>query len=129
MSTATPATHLESISASSDLLPLARKVRTPARSFLRRTFQCLVVVMLATTSYLVITHFCLQSMRVVGLSMVPTLYDFQPSLLNHWIYRIHPPRHLDSVVLRAPGDNGLLCFQADLTFSYGAMILEECYGI
>src|ERR1035441_2739697 len=98
MSTATPATHLESISASSDLLPLARKVRTPARLFLRQAFQCLVVVMLATTSNLVITHFVFQSMRVVGLSMVPTLYEFQPYLLNHWIYRIHPPRHLDSVV-------------------------------
>ena len=70
-----------------------------------------------------------QSMRVVGLSMVPTLYDSQHYFLNRWIYRIHPPRHLDSVVLRDPGDNGLLCFQADLTFSYGAMILEECYGI
>ena len=129
MSPATPATHPESISARPDLLPLARKVRTPARSFLRQTFQCLVVLVLATASSFVITHFFFQSMRVVGLSMVPTLYDFQPYLLNHWIYRIHPPRHLDSVVLRAPGDNGSLCFQADLTFSYGAMILEECYGI
>ena len=121
--------HPEPISARPDLLPLARKVRTPARSFLRQTFQCLVVLVLATASSFVITHFFFQSMRVVGLSMVPTLYDFQPYLLNHWIYRIHPPRHLDSVVLRDPGDNGLLCFQADLTFSYGAMILEECYGI
>jgi signal peptidase I len=107
MSTAMRPTHPESISASPDLLPLARKVRTPARSILRQTFQCLVAAILATASYFVITHFFLQSVRVVGRSMVPALYDSQPYLLNRWIYRVHPPRHSDIVVLRDPGDNGL----------------------
>jgi len=99
--------HFESVLASPNLPPLARKVRTPACSVLRQLFQCLLVLILATASYLVITHFFLQSVRVVGLSMVPTLYDSQPYLLNRWIYRIHSPRHSDIVVLRDPADNGL----------------------
>jgi signal peptidase I len=100
-------THFQSISASPDLLPLARKARSPFRSILGQVFQCLLVAILATASYLIITHFFLQSVRVVGESMVPTLYDSQPYLLNRWIYRVHPPRHSDIVVLRDPGDNGL----------------------
>src|ERR1017187_7500129 len=100
-------THFQSISASTDLLPPGRKARTPFRSILGQVFQCLLVAILATSSYLIITHFFLQSVRVIGESMVPTLYDSQPYLLNRWIYRVHPPRHSDIVVLRDPGDNGL----------------------
>ena len=107
MSTAMPPTHPESISASSDLLPPARKARTPASSILRQTFQCLVVMVLATASYFVISHFLLQSVRVAGRSMVPTLFDSRHYLLNRWIYHVRPPRHSDIVVLRDPGDNGL----------------------
>ena len=106
MSTATPTTDPESISAKPNLLPLVREARTPAASILRKTFQCLVVVVLATASYFVISRFFLQSVKVVGRSMVPTLCDSQHYLLNRWIYRVHPPRHSDIVVLVDPGDNG-----------------------
>jgi signal peptidase I len=107
MSTAYQPTHAESISASPDLLPLARKARRLICWILRQTVQCLVVVVLATAGYFVISHFVLQSVRVVGRSMVPTLYDSQHYFLNRWIYRIHPPRRLDIVVLRDPDDDGL----------------------
>jgi signal peptidase I len=106
MSTATPTTDPESISAKPNRLPLARDARTPAGSILRQTFQCLVVVVLAAASYFVISRFFLQSVKVVGRSMVPTLSDSQRYLLNRWVYRVHPPRHSDIVVLVDPGDNG-----------------------
>jgi len=101
-----PPTHSESVSASPDDLSLAVKGRTPARAILRQTFQCLVMAVLATASYLVISRFFLQSVRVTGRSMVPALADSQHYLLNRWIYRVHPPRHSDIVVLRDPGDDG-----------------------
>jgi signal peptidase I len=106
MSTATPTTEPESISANPDLLPLARKGRRPAFSILRSAYQCLAVGTLALACYFVISHFIVQSVVVVGRSMVPTLYDSQHYLLNRWIYHVHPPRHSDIVVLRDPGDNG-----------------------
>jgi signal peptidase I len=107
MSTAIQPTHAESISAGPNLLPLARNVRRLTRWILRQTFQCLIVLVLATACYFVISHFLLQSVRVVGRSMVPTLYDSQHYFLNRWVYRIHPPRHSDIVVLRDPDDNDL----------------------
>jgi signal peptidase I len=106
MSAAMPTTEPESISASPDLFPLARKAWKPAGSILRQTFQCLVMVILATASYFLISHFFLQTVKVVGRSMVPTLHDSQHYLLNRWIYRVHPPRHSDIVVLRDPSDDG-----------------------
>ena len=101
-----PTTDTESISARPDLLPLAHTARRPAATILRQTLQCLVMVILATASYFVISRFLLQSVKVVGRSMVPTLCDSQHYLLNRWIYHVHPPRHSDIVVLRDPGDDG-----------------------
>jgi signal peptidase I len=57
-------------------------------------------------SYLIISHFFLQSVKVVGRSMVPTLYDSQHYILNRWIYYLRPPHQSDIVVLRDPSDNG-----------------------
>jgi signal peptidase I len=76
------------------------------RSILQQSFQCLVVLVLAAASYFLISHFLLQSVKVVGRSMVPTLYDSQHYLLNRWVYHLHAPRHSDVVVLRDPSDNG-----------------------
>jgi signal peptidase I len=64
------------------------------------------MLVLAAASYFLISQFLLQSVRVVGRSMVPTLYDSQHYLLNRWVYHIHVPRHSDVVVLRDPSDNG-----------------------
>jgi signal peptidase I len=106
MTAATPTSESESISARSDLLPLASKARRPARSVFQQVFQCGAVALLAIASYFVISHFLLQSVKVIGRSMVPTLYDSQHYLLNRWVYYLHPPRHSDIVVLRDPSDNG-----------------------
>jgi signal peptidase I len=106
MSAAMPTTEVETVSANPDVLPLARDVRIRGGSILRQAVQCLAVVVLATFSYFVISHFFLQSVKVVGRSMVPTLLDSQHYLLNRWIYHVRPPQHSDIVVLRDPSDNG-----------------------
>jgi|CZKM01.1.fsa_nt_gi signal peptidase I len=106
MRTAMPTTHSGSISACPASLPLARKGSVNLRSILRQSFQCLVVLVLTAISYLLISQFLLQSVQVVGRSMVPTLQDSQHYLLNRWVYYVHAPRHSDVVVLRDPSDNG-----------------------
>jgi len=73
---------------------------------LRQTWQLLVVGGMAVASYFVISHFFLQSVKIVGRSMVPTLCDSQHYLLNRWIYYVRSPRQSDIVVLRDPSDNG-----------------------
>ena len=101
-----PPSHPELVSASLEVPPAARRARTPAGSILRQTVQCLVVMVSAVASYLIISNFLLQSVRVAGRSMMPSLADSQRYLLNRWIYRVHAPRHSDIVVLRDPGDDG-----------------------
>lgn len=99
-------TNPESIPARPALLSPTRKTGRHSRSILRQAGQLLSVAALAVASYLVITHFILQSVKVVGRSMAPTLYDSQHYLLNRWIYHLRTPQHSDIVVLRDPSDNG-----------------------
>ena len=103
---ATRTTDSERISADPGLVPLAHKAPTRARSIFQQAFQCLAIAVLAAASYFVISRFLLQSVKVVGRSMVPTLSDSEHYLLNRWVYYLHPPRHSDIVVLRDPSDNG-----------------------
>ncbi len=85
---------------------LERKAGSGAPSLLRQISQCLGLTVLAAASYVFISHFLLQSVRVVGRSMQPTLSDSQHCLLNRWIYHLRAPQHSDVVVLRDPSDNG-----------------------
>ena len=55
--------------------------------------------------YLLTSHFFLQSVQVVGVSMLPTLQDSQHYLLNRWIYYVREPQAQDIVVLRDPVDD------------------------
>jgi len=106
MSVAMTITDRKSISANPVWLPSARTAGLSLRPILRQSFQCLVVAVLAAASYFLISHFLLQSVKVVGRSMVPTLYDSQHYLLNRWVYYVHAPQRSDVVVLRDPSDNG-----------------------
>ena len=106
MTVAMPTLDPESISADPDLLPLARTAHRRARPISQQALQCLAIGILAVASYFVISRFFLQSVKVVGRSMVPTLSDSEHYLLNRWVYYLHPPRHSDIVVLRDPSDNG-----------------------
>ena len=70
--------------------------------------QCWVVVILAaggTLSYLLITHFAFESVRVDGLSMYPTLKDADYCWLNRYAYLVGEPKRDDIVALKDPEDN------------------------
>jgi len=88
------------------LLSCGKKPRTQTPTFLQQIYQCVCVAGLAMASYFVISHFVLQSVQVVGVSMAPTLHDSQQYLLNRWVYYFRAPRRSDVVVLRDPVDNG-----------------------
>ncbi len=83
---------------------VAKPARTPPSS-LQQIYQFLSIGTLALASYFVISHFVLQSVQVVGESMVPTLQDSEHYLLNRWIYVVRSPRRSDVVVIRDPLDN------------------------
>lgn len=68
--------------------------------------QWAAILILAAGCYFVISRFFLQSVKVVGISMVPTLQDSQRYLLNRWVLFLRAPHRDDIVVLRDPGDNG-----------------------
>jgi signal peptidase I len=83
---------------------------SPARllSVAQQIFQCLIVALLATASYLLISHYVLQSVQVVGASMWPTLQDADRYFLNRWAYDVRNPRRGEIVVLKDPTD-GAYC--------------------
>src|SRR3989454_3576279 len=100
--------NAESVSdpAGNGLVSPLGKHRTHTPSFLRQIYQCLSVAALAMASYFVISHFVLQTVQVVGVSMLPTLNDSQLYVLNRWVFYFRPPNRNDVVVLRDPIDKG-----------------------
>jgi signal peptidase I len=67
-------------------------------------FQFVLLASLALGSYLFVSHFVLQSVRVVGESMIPTLHDADYYFLNRLVSYMHPPKRRDIVVIRDPSD-------------------------
>jgi signal peptidase I len=106
MSSATPTTDSRAISANPSTFSLSGRGKAVATRLLRQALQCLVIAVLSAASYFLISRYFLQSVKVVGRSMVPTLSDSQLFLLNRWIYYVHAPQRSDIVVLRDPSDNG-----------------------
>ena len=82
------------------------KPRARRRPALRQVQQCLVVAALAVGCYFLISRFFVQTVRVVGSSMAPTLGEAESYLLNRWVYHVRAPRRSDVVVIRDPSDNG-----------------------
>ena len=78
--------------------------KVPVLSRFQQICQFLLLGVLATASYFIVSRCVLQSVRVVGASMVPTLHDADQYFLNRWAYYLHPPRHSDIVVVRDPTD-------------------------
>jgi len=91
---------------SDPLLPPITKSSVHTPTYLQQIYQCVSVAALALASYFVISHFVMQSVTVVGVSMVPTLQDSQHYLLNRWLYLFRAPQRNDIVVIRDPVDNG-----------------------
>ena len=67
----------------------------------------LVIAALAVASYLVISHYFLQTVEVQGVSMMPTLHNTDHYFLNRWTYHLHPPKRGDIVVLKDPTDGAI----------------------
>jgi signal peptidase I len=88
------------------LLAPAGKIRSPALSLARSAGQYLAIALLAVASYFLVSHFFLQSVTVVGVSMFPTLHDSDRYLLNRWVFYVRAPRCADVVVIRDPMDHG-----------------------
>jgi len=77
------------------------RIKIPLR---RQLIQCGFVIVLSLTGYLVISHFVLQSVRVIGVSMSPTLKNSGFYLLNRCVFLVRDPRPNDIVVIRDPLD-------------------------
>ena len=85
--------------------PRVLKPRAPW--IFKQILQSVVVVIVALTSYTIISRFILQSVEVVGVSMQPTLKNSDHYFLNRWIYHVRSPRRGDVVVIKDPVDKGL----------------------
>jgi signal peptidase I len=99
-------TNSESVAGEAGAIPLPPKARTRATWSWQHLFQAALIGAMAIGSYFLISHYFVQSVRVVGVSMMPTLRDSEHYLLNRWVYRVHAPRRTDVVVLRDPADQG-----------------------
>jgi signal peptidase I len=98
----------ESISPGEDLpQPINAPLPQPRKtSIFKQIFSLLFLCALAFGSYFGVSHFLVQSVKVVGASMIPTLHDSENYLLNRWIYYARSPKRSEIVVLRDPSDNG-----------------------
>ncbi len=80
--------------------------RTRVRSLLFQFQQLVLLLLLGVGCYFLISRFFVQSVTVVGSSMVPTLSNSQRYLLNRWVFHVRAPQRGDIVVIRDPVDNG-----------------------
>jgi signal peptidase I len=104
--------------------------------FFQNIGNLLLIALLSAITFFAISHFCLRSIKVVGVSMVPTLQAGGSYLLNVWAYNHHDPKRGDIVVIRDPGDHGLsvkrviaaggdsIMFEEGRVFVNGKMINE-----
>ncbi len=74
-------------------------------NILRQLLQCALVALMAYGSYLFDTTCVMETVDVVGVSMLPTLRNNDHYLLNRWAYLFREPKPNDIVVLRDPTDN------------------------
>ena len=92
----------------SDVLqPRSRAGGNRQTSLLQPLAQAATVVGLAIACYFFISHFIVQSVKVVGESMRPTLENSQQYLLNRWVLYLRAPNRSEIVVIRDPTDQGL----------------------
>jgi signal peptidase I len=65
-----------------------------------------LVIALSSVCYFAISRFFLETIEVVGVSMVPTLQEHAHYVLNRWAFHKQDPQHADVVVIRDPSDHG-----------------------
>ncbi len=99
--------HSQPLSSGSTLTHSAPNIRRPLPKVAAQILQALVVILGALLCYFVISNFFLQSVRVTGVSMQPTLRHAQHCFLNRWIFQVRAPARGDIVVIRDPVDRTL----------------------
>ncbi len=75
--------------------------------FLQQCWTLIILAILGTLSYRLISRFIGQSVQVEGSSMYPTLTDSGRYWLNRFSYVISEPKQNDIVALKDPRDNVL----------------------
>lgn len=106
MSPELPIATPESLAQPQPFLARPAKAVLKARSLLQQFGRAFALLFCVLASYYLISHFFVQSVRVVGTSMVPTLQDSQFYLLNRWVLHFRAPQRSEIVVLRDPLDGG-----------------------
>lgn len=96
----------ESLAAPEPFIAPQTKPGHGLRHWFRQASQAVALLGCALLSYYLISHYCVQSVRVVGMSMIPTLRDSQFYLLNRWVLHFRAPQRSEIVVLRDPLDGG-----------------------
>lgn len=76
--------------------------------FFRHCASFATIIALSSLSCLLISHFGVQSVQVVGDSMYPTLINSGHYWLDRYSYLVSEPRQDDIVAVRDPQDNSLL---------------------
>ena len=96
----------ESLSPAEPFLPRPAKALPRATLRMKQFSQVTTLIGCVVLSYFLISHYFVQSVRVVGMSMIPTLQDSQFYLLNRWVLHFRTPHRSEIVVLRDPLDGG-----------------------
>lgn len=120
-----------------EIPPTATTIRRRA-SLRRQFFQCGIVAAVAIASYVFVSHYLLQSVRVVGVSMAPTLKNSGYYLLNRCVYVWREPAVNDIVVLKDPQEHSyavkrIIAREGDSVYLKGGKVyvngrqLEEPY--
>lgn len=103
-----PISTPESLSPSESFLPRPTRAMPKVAIWFRQFCQATALLGCALLSYFLISHYFVQSVRVVGMSMVPTLQDSRFYLLNRWVLHFRAPHRSEIVVLRDPLDGGFV---------------------
>jgi len=73
--------------------------------FFQQCRTLVILTVLGTLSYLLISHFIFQPIQVEGMSMYPTLADSGCYWLNRFAYLVREPQPEDIVAIKDPKDN------------------------
>src|SRR5258708_2475135 len=106
MSLQMPAAGAQTITGGGVLLAPLPRPGTHTPTFLHTAAQWFGFAALAAASYFFISHYVIQSVKVSGKSMQPTLQDSQFYILNRWVYHVRAPLTGEVVVIRDPSDRG-----------------------
>ena len=74
--------------------------------FVLALWQLFFFAVLSLASYVIISQYVIEYVRVVGRSMSPNLRDADVCILNRLVYHVRKPHRFEIVVVRDPSDGG-----------------------